>query len=111
MSASWPTTFLQKGEEEFLATSKLSRATPYVIRGVRNSQLSIARLSGGITYNGAYFTYVPHTDELIRDDVVKALVTRRERAQRAADRMEAAKQTDLFKLKRTRAPHAKPESE
>jgi len=31
----------------------------------------IARHYGGITYNGDSYTYLPKTDELIRDDVLK----------------------------------------
>jgi len=38
---------------------------------VSMTQLSIARHYGGCTYQGDSYTYLPHTDELIRDDVLK----------------------------------------
>lgn len=38
---------------------------------VSMTQLSIARYYGGCKYQGDSYTYLPHTDELIRDDVLK----------------------------------------
>ena len=35
------------------------------------TQFSIARFYGGIKFNGETFTYLPDTDELIRDDVLR----------------------------------------
>ena len=35
------------------------------------TQLSLARYSGGCNYNGDHFIYFPPTDELIRADVLK----------------------------------------
>ena len=49
----------------------LTRKTPFGISGVSNSQFSIARHYGGITYSGESYTYLPKTDELIRNDVLK----------------------------------------
>lgn len=49
----------------------LHRRTPYGITNVRMSQFSVARYSGGCKYNGESYTYLPDTDELIRDDVLK----------------------------------------
>ena len=49
----------------------LSRATPFGMTDVSKTQFSIARHYGGITFNGAKYTYIPTTDELIRDDVLK----------------------------------------
>ena len=49
----------------------LHRRTPYGMTNVSMTQLSIARYYGGITFNGDSYTYLPHTDELIRDDVLK----------------------------------------
>ena len=49
----------------------LHRRTPYGMTNVRMTQLSIARHYGGCTYQGDSYTYLPHTDELIRDDVLK----------------------------------------
>lgn len=49
----------------------LHRRTPYGITNVSMSQFSVARYSGGCKFNGDSYTYLPHTDELIRDDVLK----------------------------------------
>ena len=49
----------------------LHRRTPYGMTNVSMTQLSIARHYGGIKYNGDSYTYLPKTDELIRDDVIK----------------------------------------
>lgn len=49
----------------------LHRATPYGITNVSVTQFSIARHYGGIKFNGEEYTYLPHTDELIRNDVLK----------------------------------------
>ena len=38
---------------------------------VSMTQLSIARYYGGCKFQGDSYTYLPHTDELIRDDVLK----------------------------------------
>lgn len=60
-------------------------------RNVSNTQLSIARHSGGATVNGKFFKYFPVTDELIRDDVLKALKQYRKQS-RALDKLAAASQ-------------------
>lgn len=49
----------------------LHKRTPFVIRNVSQTQLSLARYSGGCNYNGDHFIYVLETDELIRADVLK----------------------------------------
>lgn len=54
-----------------LENCPLPRKTPYGMTGVSNTQLSIARHFGGITYHGATYIYNPITDELIRADVLK----------------------------------------
>ena len=51
--------------------SKLSRDTPFLMRQVSATQLSISRHYGGCKFNGEHYTYLPLTDELIRDDVLK----------------------------------------
>jgi hypothetical protein len=81
-----------KREYSHRMTDIESPKQPYAIRGVLNTQLSIARYYGGITYNGARYIYTPQTDELIRDDVfAKVLKWRKEAAklQRAEDRRQA----------------------
>ena len=54
-----------------LESCPLHRRTPFGIRGVSMTQLSIARHSGCIIYNGDRYTYFPDTDELVRDDVLE----------------------------------------
>ena len=54
-----------------LENCPLDRKTPLGIRHVSMTQLSIARHYGGIKYNGHEYTYLPATDELIRNDVLK----------------------------------------
>jgi hypothetical protein len=51
----------------------LHRRTPYGITNVTMTQFSIARHYGGIKFNGESYTYLPNTDELIRDDVLRWL--------------------------------------
>lgn len=60
-------------DERQAIAEKLPRDTPYAIRGVSQGMFSVARHYGGATYNGASYTYMPETDELVRDDVVKAV--------------------------------------
>jgi hypothetical protein len=71
--------YLTEDEIEALQTSGLHTKTPYLIQGVRQSQLSIARFSGSCQFNGDHFTYLPDTDELIRDDVRKFIAKRRKK--------------------------------
>ena len=49
----------------------LHKRTPFGIRNVSQTQFSIVRHSGGCTLNGDRYIYIPHTDELIRADVLK----------------------------------------
>ena len=51
----------------------LHRKSVFGIANVSHGQMSIARHYGGITMNGESYTYLPATDELIRDDVRKWL--------------------------------------
>ncbi len=63
--------YLTEAEIDALQSSKLSRSTPFLIQGVSNSYLSVARHYGTANYNGSRYTYLPETDELIRNDVLK----------------------------------------
>lgn len=54
-----------------LENCPLHRNTPFGICNVRMTQFSIARFYGAAKYNGDSFTYLPDTDELIRDDVLR----------------------------------------
>ena len=49
----------------------LHRKSPFGITNVTQTQFSIARYYGGINFNGCMYIYYPHTDELIREDVMK----------------------------------------
>jgi len=49
----------------------LHQRTPYGMTNVSMTQLSIARHCGGCTYQGESYIYIPHTDELIRKDVLR----------------------------------------
>lgn len=79
---------LTQSEIDALQLSKLDRDTPFVINGVSNGQLSIARHYGGCTFRctfqGKKYIYMPLTDELIRDDVVKWLEKYRKRKKKQA---------------------------
>lgn len=54
-----------------LENCPLHKRNPFGIRNVSQTQLSIARYSGGCTLNGDHYIYIPHADELIRADVLK----------------------------------------
>jgi len=70
---------------EAKAVQKLDRKTPYIIQGVSRGQLSPCRHYGGCVFNGAHYSYVPPTDELVRADVVKALSREDKAAAKAAN--------------------------
>lgn len=70
-----------------LPTNKPDGSTlPYGWADVLHTQLSIARHYGGITFNGAQYTYFPSTDELWREDVCRFVVKLRRAAAREARR-------------------------
>lgn len=50
---------------------------PFLIQYVSQGIFSIARFAGGAKINGASYTYLPNTDELIRDDAMKWVTRRR----------------------------------
>lgn len=75
-------------EARIAIAQTLPRDTPYAIRGVSHGIFSIARHYGGAKYNGASYTYIPETDELVRDDVVKA-IAKVERVTKAKPRKKA----------------------
>jgi hypothetical protein len=56
----------------------LHRRTPYGMTNVSHTQFSIARYSGCCRINGEIYTYLPGTDELIRNDVLKWLKKRKQ---------------------------------
>lgn len=73
---------LKEGEYEALLKSELPNDPPYIMQAVSYGQLSIARYYGGCTYNKVHYVYIPATDELLRDDVVKWLKTYRKKAKK-----------------------------
>ena len=82
-------------EIDALQETKLDRATPFAISGVSNTQLSVARYFGGCKFQGRNYLYLPETDELLRDDVVKWLKKYR-KAQEVDDLVAVDRQTDLL---------------
>jgi len=85
--------FLTSEEVEELQSSELSKEKPFMIRGVSNSQFSVARHYGAVNYNGSLFTYVPDTDELIRDDVLAHIMKNRN----AAEKIDRAARVEKMK--------------
>ncbi len=65
--------YVTQAEIDAMNASSLTRETPFLICGVRQTQFSIARFYGGAKFNGADYTYFEGSDELIRDDVLKWL--------------------------------------
>ena len=63
--------FLTDDEIQSVNASKLPADTPFLICGVSMSYFSIARHYGGCKVQGRTYTYLPGSDELIRDDVLK----------------------------------------
>lgn len=70
-------------EEEAAAIQDLDRSTPYVIEGVSQGFFSVARHHGGMTYQGRGYSYIPPTDECVRNDVVKFINKRRAQAKKS----------------------------
>lgn len=76
--------YFTPAEIELLKVGKWANET-IAYRDVSMTQLSIARHYGGAQLPGGSFTYIPHTDELIRDDVLR-YVTKLRREEYAAQR-------------------------
>lgn len=81
-----PTSFLSEDEVNALVTSNLRADTPYLIRGVSHTMFSTARYAGGAKYNGNSYTYLPPSDELIRDDVLKFVNKLRRKAKKKSSK-------------------------
>ena len=64
-----PARFLSPAE--MLAIADLPTSTPYVISPIRGSFFSLAALYGEMRLQGAAYTYMPATDECIRNDVLQ----------------------------------------
>jgi hypothetical protein len=82
-----------------LQLAGLHQRTPYAIHGVMNTQLSIARHYGGIHYQGEGYTYIPESDELVRNDVIKHLKTAQKKTPSPQPQPTQTQQLDLLELK------------
>jgi hypothetical protein len=88
--------YLTHDELNAVHASGLDPFTPYVIDVVSRSQFSVARHFGGCTYGGREYYYIPTTDELVREDVVRWIMTRRKEAQRVAREAGEAQQMEML---------------
>ena len=68
----------------------------FAFHHVSQTQLSIARYCGGITFGSYQYTYLPYTDELIRDDVLKLILDARKDASKDAKAASKAAQSSLL---------------
>jgi hypothetical protein len=84
-------------DEELIAlqASDLKRDSAFAIQGVSGSMFSVARYSMGMRWNGYFYSYIPPTDELIREDVVKWLGKHRKDRAREQRNANAEKQKEL----------------
>jgi hypothetical protein len=65
--------YFSKDYINLLQESQLSKETPFLIQNVSHGMFSIARHYGGAKVQGQSYTYIPNSDELVRDDVLKFL--------------------------------------
>jgi hypothetical protein len=87
---------LTNADIDLLMASILPRDPPMLIRYVSQTQFSIARHYGSITFDGHAYRYEPATDELIRADVDAFIKAQRKLAAKvAADAGPAAEQIGL----------------
>lgn len=100
--------YITKEELSALQESSLDRNAlcPFLITHVRNNQLSIARHYGGCTFHGSRYIYIPGTDELIRDDVLKFVTKMRKEAM---EQNQCPLFSPIDQMKRVRAAIAKME--
>ena len=70
---------------------------PDEIHHVSRSQFSVARHYGGCTFMGKRYVYIPLTDVLIREDVVKKRADEARRATKHAQAEAKATQGRLLK--------------
>ncbi len=64
-------------ESEIESIQHLPNHTPYMIQNVSHGYFRIARHYGAAKYNGSSYLYLPDTDELIREDVLKFITKKR----------------------------------
>jgi hypothetical protein len=63
--------------DDLQAAQSLHKRAPYSICGISHGFFSLARMYGGMTYQGCRYTYFPAHDECVRDDVIKIVAKRR----------------------------------
>ena len=78
-------------ESELEAIQGLHRRAPYLIAGISHGMFSIASHCGGMKYEDCSYTYLPQTDECIRDDVLKFI-----RLHRRPAKVKTAPESDMF---------------
>lgn len=86
-------------DEEVQWIQSMNRDSPYMIKGVSESQFSPARHYGGMKFNGSSYIYCPNTDEMVRDDVLKAVMKERRRVAKEQKKQKSVadvKQPTLF---------------
>ena len=88
--------YLTPDELDAVQASGLDPFTPYVMQGASVGPLSIAWHYCGCTYAGRQYFYIPTTDELIREDVLKWVTKRREAVQRAGREADEAQQMEML---------------
>jgi len=86
------TGYLSASEVE--AIQHLHKRAPYSITDVSRGFFSIAMRAGGAVVNGSRYTYIPPHDELVRDDVLRAVAKLRKKAKPAP--APAQKQKELL---------------
>jgi hypothetical protein len=64
---------------------------PYLISGISHGIFSIARHYGGMKYQGCSYTYIPESDECVRDDVLKFVTKLRK-----PKKVKTAPEADMF---------------
>ena len=79
-----------------MQASDLPREPYFIIRGVSQTQFSIARHYGRCKFNGSDYTYIDDTDELIRDDVLAWLAKRRKVESKAAKPAKVKRESRLL---------------
>lgn len=88
--------YLTESELEALQLTDLSRAAPFLIGHVKSGYFSVARHNMGAVIQGWHYTYIPASDELVRDDVIK-WVQRKRRFDALKAKAEAVQeQVDIF---------------
>ena len=83
--------------DELPLIQRLPQDAPYAISGVSSTIFSLARHYGGIKFRGRVYEYMPATDELVREDVVRYVTKLRKlQAKAKAKKAEAPKNNELF---------------